>query len=290
MPSDTFEFTDSTGTTLAAYRWDPSAAARAAVQIVHGMGEHVLRYEHVAAALNDAGFVVYGYDQRAHGASTGSAELGAVGGDGWRHLVDDISEFARFIRQNHPGLRNGLFAHSMGSFAAQQALLDHSADFDAVALSGTASIDILEPVLDLSGPLDLAMFNAPFQPPRTDFDWLSRDEAQVDAYVDDPLTGFGIDPDGAREMFVGARALADPERVAGIRHDLPIYLAVGESDPVNGALALFNPLVERLRSAGVEDLTTRVYPEARHEIVNELNRDEVIGELITWFGERLIVD
>lgn len=170
----------------------------------------------------------------------------------------------------------------MGSFAAQQYLLDHSADVDGVILTGTAVIDLLEPALDLDQPLDLAMFNAAFQPARTDFDWLTRDEAIVDAYIADPLCGFGIDTDSAKSMFAGARRLADPDQVAAMRSGLPVYIAVGESDPVNGGLALLHPLADRYRDAGITDLTVRTYPGGRHEILNETNRAEVISELTSW--------
>jgi alpha-beta hydrolase superfamily lysophospholipase len=170
----------------------------------------------------------------------------------------------------------------MGSFAVQQYLFDHSADADAVVLTGTAAIDLLEGALDLDQPIDLSAFNAPFQPARTDYDWLSRDEATVDAYVADPRCGFGIDTGSARAMFAGARRGADPAQVAAIRPDLPLYIAVGEADPVNGGLALLTPLAERYRTAGLTDVTVRTYPDARHEILNETNRDQVIAELITW--------
>jgi len=136
----------------------------------------------------------------------------------------------------------------MGSFAVQQYLFDHSADIDGVVLTGTAAIDLLEGALDLDQPIDLGMFNAPFQPARTDYDWLSRDEAQV----------------------------------AAIRSGLPVYIAVGEADPVNAGLALLTPLTERYEAAGLTDVTIRTYPVARHEILNETNRDEIIAELKAW--------
>ena len=126
------------------------------------------------------------------------------------------------------------------------------------------------------------MFNAPFQPARTDYDWLSRDETIVDAYVADPGCGFGIDTDSARTMFIGARRGADPTQVAAIRPNLPVYIAVGEADPVNAGLTLLTPLIERYEAAGLTDLTVRIYPDARHEILNETNRGEVIAELNRW--------
>jgi alpha-beta hydrolase superfamily lysophospholipase len=199
------------------------------------MGEHALRYGHVADALTGAGFVVYAQDHRGHGASANPDALGDLGEGGCTGLVGDIGLLNSRIRAEHPALPVILLGHSMGSFAVQQYLLDHSADVDGVVLTGTAVIDLLEPALDLDQPLDLAIFNAPFQPARADFDWLSRDEAVVDAYIAGPLCGFGIDTESARALFVGARRLTDSARVAAIRSGLPVYIAAGESDPVNGS-------------------------------------------------------
>jgi alpha-beta hydrolase superfamily lysophospholipase len=185
-------------------------------------------------------------------------------------------------KSDHSGLPVAMVAHSMGSFATQQFLLDHGTGVDAVALTGTAALDLLEPALDLTSDLDLSAFNAPFQPARTDFDWLSRDESVVDAYLADPLCGFGIDAASANDMFAGARRLADPAQVARMPHYLPLYVAVGSKDPVNADLALLWPLVDRYRDAGLSDVTVRVYDDGRHEILNEINRAEVIDELLLW--------
>ena len=282
MPSSTFSYTSADGARIAAYRWDPAGAPLASVQLTHGMGEHARRYEHVARALNEAGFVVYAQDHRGHGASADPEALGDLGKGGWPGLLGDIGLLSARIRAEHPGLPLILLGHSMGSFAVQQYLFDHSADVDGVVLTGTAAIDLLEGALDLDQPIDLSAFNAPFQPARTDYDWLSRDEAIVDAYVADPRCGFGIDASSARAMFAGARRGADPAQVAAIRSDLPLYIAVGEADPVNAGLALLTPLTDRYKAAGLTDVTIRTYPAARHEILNETNRDEVIAELTRW--------
>jgi alpha-beta hydrolase superfamily lysophospholipase len=282
MPVSELTYKSADGTQIVAYRWDPENPPRAAVQITHGMGEHARRYDHVAQALNEAGFVVYAQDHRGHGASADPASYGDLGPGSWAALVDDIGQLSAIIHDDHADLPLILLGHSMGSFAAQQYLLDHSGDVDGVVLTGTAVIDLLEPGLDLSQPLDLAMFNAAFAPARTDYDWLSRDEAIVDAYVADPACGFGIDAEATRGMFAGARRLADPAQVAAMRSDLPVYIAVGENDPVNGGLALLTPLTDRYQAAGLGDVTVRVYPGARHEILNETNRDEVIAELNAW--------
>jgi alpha-beta hydrolase superfamily lysophospholipase len=281
MALSTFTFAGEDGAEITAYRWDPAGQPRAAVQITHGMGEHARRYEHVAAALNEAGYVVYAQDHRGHGASVIS-KPGDLGEGGWPALVDDIGGLSARVRDEQPGLPLVLLGHSMGSFAVQQYLLRHSWEVDAAVLTGTAVIDLLEPALDLDQPLDLAMFNAPFAPARTDYDWLTRDEAIVDAYVADPLCGFGLDTSSARQMFEGARALADPAQLANIRPDLPIYIAAGEQDPVNGGLALLLPLEDRLKQAGLTDVTLVTYPGGRHEILNETNRGEVTAALISW--------
>jgi alpha-beta hydrolase superfamily lysophospholipase len=282
MPSSSFSYPSADGIQIAAYRWDPPGEPRAAVQLTHGMGEHARRYEHVATALSDAGHVVYAQDQRGHGATADPDQFGDLGKGSWNALVDDIGLLSARIRAEHPGLPLILLGHSMGSFAVQQYLLDHGDDVDGVVLTGTAVIDLLEPALDLDQPLDLTMFNAPFQPARTEYDWLSRDEKVVDAYVADPLCGFGIDTDSAKSMFVGARRLADPAQLAALRSGLPVYIAVGEADPVNGGLTLLTPLTDRLSAAGLTDVTVVTYPEARHEVLNETNSDEVIASLLAW--------
>jgi alpha-beta hydrolase superfamily lysophospholipase len=286
MPSKSFSYPSADGPQIAAYRWDPDGEPRAAVQLTHGMGEHAQRYDHVARALTRAGFVVYAQDHRGHGGSAGPGALGDLGEGGWPALVADIGLLSAHIRAEYPGLPLILIGHSMGSFAAQQYLLDHSADVAAAVLTGTAAIDLLEPALDLDQPLELAMFNLPFQPARTDFDWLSRDEQVVDAYVADEWCGFGIDTGSAKAMFAGSRRLADPAQVAAIRAGLPLYIAVGENDPVNGGLALLTPLADRYRAAGL-DVTVRIYPGARHEILNETNKDEVLAELTGWLDRVL---
>jgi alpha-beta hydrolase superfamily lysophospholipase len=287
MEPDTFSYRSADGQKLVGYRWaaDGGHTGAGVVVLVHGMGEHLRRYDHVASALTAQRFAVYGHDHRGHGASLArNHKPGQLGPNGWSALVDDLRLAVAHAKSEHPRLPVVIVAHSMGSFATQQFLLDHGADVDAVALTGTAALDLLEPGLDLSNDLDLSAFNAPFQPARTDFDWLSRDESAVDAYLADPLCGFGIDSASAKDMFVGAQRLAEPAEVARMPHDLPMYLAVGSKDPVNGGLTLLWALVDRYRAAGLTDVTVRVYDEGRHEILNEINRAEVIDDLVQWLG------
>jgi alpha-beta hydrolase superfamily lysophospholipase len=285
MTPDKFSCRSVDGTQLSGYCWatDESQTGAGVVVLVHGMGEHLRRYDHVAEALTARGYAVYGHDHRGHGVSLAAGdEPGQLGLNGWSALVDDLSLVIAQAKSDHPGLPVVMVAHSMGSFAAQQFLLDHGADVTGVAFTGTAALDLLEPALDLSADLDLSAFNAPFQPARTDFDWLSRDESIVDAYLADPLCGFGIDAASAKDMFAGARRLADPAELARMPRDLPLYVAVGSEDPVNGELALLWALVDRYRAAGLSDVTVHVYDDGRHEILNEINCAEVIGDLLQW--------
>jgi alpha-beta hydrolase superfamily lysophospholipase len=285
MNPETLSYRSTDGRQLVGYRWS-SADGRAvagAVVLVHGMGEHLRRYDHVAYALTSAGFVVYGHDHRGPGASlVPTAEPGELAPTGWAAMVADLNRGIDQAKSDHPDVPVVIVAHSMGSFATQQFLLDHGTHVDAVALTGTAALDLLEPALDLTNDLDLSAFNAAFQPARTDFDWLTRDDAVVDAYLADPLCGFGIDASSAKDMFAGARRLADPAEVANMPHYLPLYIAVGSNDPVNADLALLWPLVDRYRDAGLSDITVRVYEDGRHEILNETNRAEVIDDLLLW--------
>jgi len=287
-PSIRFTYPAKDGAEIVGYRWDPAGKPRGAVQLTHGMGEHVRRYDALARALTDRGLVAYGQDHRGHGATARSEEeLGQLGADGWRQLVTDIDLLVSRIHDEQPGLPLVLLAHSMGSFAVQQYLLDHSDRVDAVVLTGTTALDQHEPALDLDKPIDLTAFNAAFQPARTESDWLSRDEAIVDAYIADPRCGFGIDTDAAKDMFAGARRMAEPGQVGAVRPDLPLYIAAGELDPVNANLALLNVLVDRYRAAGLTDVTVRTYPGARHEILNETNRDEVVAGILDWIDQVL---
>ncbi len=149
---------------LVGYRWLPSDEKRAAgvVVLAHGMGEHIRRYDHVAESFAEHGFAVYGHDHRGHGSSiSADRPPGHLGSAGWQALVDDLNLLIALAKSEHPDRPVAIVAHSMGSFATQQFLLDHAGDVDAVALTGTAALDLLEPALDLSGDVDLSAFNTP---------------------------------------------------------------------------------------------------------------------------------
>ena len=281
MNRDDFSFTSSDGVEIAYFRWRAPGRAAGIVQIAHGMGEHSLRYAQVAAFLNDAGFHVYTNDHRGHGRSaTGKDALGDFGAAGWNGLVADMVTLTRLARTREGALPVILLGHSMGSFAAQQYVLDNSASIAALVLSGSASTEKL--AIDPSQPADLTNFNAAFEPARTPYDWLSRDNAAVDAYVADPLCGFGINQRAMQSMAEAAKRLTDPAEISRIRTDLPIYILAGDKDPINNNLEFLRPLAERYRAAGIANVTEKYYPDGRHEMFNETNRAEVLGDLLSW--------
>ena len=191
MRRDDFAFKSDDGLEIAYYRWRAPRKPVGIVQIAHGMGEHSWRYDHVAAALNDAGYHVFANDHRGHGRSAPSREsLGDFGAGGWNALVADMVMLTRLARTREGRLPVVLLGHSMGSFAAQQYVLDNSDAIAGLVLSGSAAVDKLN--IDPSREADLTAFNAAFEPARTQHDWLSRDPAAVDAYEADPLCGFGV--------------------------------------------------------------------------------------------------
>lgn len=283
MDESTFALTSGAGDEIFVYRWAGEGEPKAVVQIAHGMGEHAARYRRVAEALTGAGYVVYANDHRGHGRTAGSPERhGNFGTGGWKALVDDMGALTARARQEHPGLPLVVIGHSMGSFALQAYLLDRSADIDGAVLSGTTAVDVIAAGIDTTQPADLSAFNAPFEPARTEFDWLSRDDAEVDLYLADPACGFGVDVEGMTAMMAMASELGDADRLSAIRSDLPIYVFSGDADPLAGGGALVQMVAQRYRDAGVGDVTVDLYPAARHETLNETNRDEVTANLIAW--------
>lgn len=260
-------------------RWMP-AAPRAIVQIVHGMAEHAARYQHVADALVGAGYGVLASEHRGHGPlAQRRDELGDFGPRGFQGLVDDMAVVSRHIHASWPSVPLVMLAHSMGSMAAQIFLLDHAHLLHGCALSGTSALDLLDP--RVSG-WTVEAANATVPDARTPADWLSRDPSVPAAYLADPLCGFGLTQASLLSVFDSGLRTTDPGQLERMSKDLPLLLLTGDSDPVNGMLAWFDVLVRRLRGAGMRDLSTHVYGGARHEVLNETNRGEVIANLLAW--------
>ena len=267
---------------IVTHSWTQAAEpVKGVVQIAHGLAEHAARYDRLARALNAAGFLTYAADHRGHG-QTGQDNLGDFGAGGWDGLIADVVQYGALLADEHPGLPLFLVAHSMGSFAAQSVILEHSAQYAGVVLSGSTALDVLAANMATSeGPAGLEAFNAGFEH-RTGYEWLSRDEAEVDKYVADPWCGFDVPAHTIPSLFGQAARLADPAALAGIRHDLPLLIASGSDDPLAAGGQLIGLLGQRYRDAGLTDVTVTVYPGARHEILNETNRDEVTADIVGW--------
>ena len=286
MSTTTYSFqSNADGTRITTYTWAETAGKPVGVvQISHGLAEHGERYDLFARALNAAGFIVHAVDHRGHGRTAGG-KLGDFGSAGFSGLIADVAQFGALLRAQHgPQLPLFLFGHSMGSFAAQAAIIDHSSTWSGVILSGSTALDLFAAAManaPADAPAGLAAFNAGFEH-RTGYEWLSRDAAEVDAYVADPWCGWDVPPDVIPSLFAPAPRLADPAQLACIRSDLPILIASGDADPLAAGGVLLEQLGQRYRDAGVADVAVKLYPAARHEILNETNRDEVTGDVAAW--------
>ena len=300
MPGSEFEFRADDGQTLLGRRWLPEGSPRAVLQIAHGLAEHSARYARLAAALNAAGYAVYANDHRGHGPKAAPADLGHFADEGgWDKVVGDLWTFNRLIAAEQPGLPIVFLGHSLGSFLGRGFLAKHSDALAGAALSGSngkpPAIATLGRLIAREERLRLGKrgksalilqlwfgeFNKPFKPARTDFDWLSRDERQVDAFVADPLCGFPFTTQLAIDVLDALPYVTSQKSLATIRKDMAVYVFSGERDPVG---ANIKGLIQDLKAAGFTQLTTRLYPGARHETLNETNRDEVTRDLIAWLA------
>jgi alpha-beta hydrolase superfamily lysophospholipase len=278
LPDKRFRFaSDADGMSIRAYVWSPAAEPRAGVVIAHGAGEHALRYGRFARALNDVLLEVWAADHRGHGQTSGLDGRGDLGEGGWDALVADIGQLIGIFREARPGLPVALFAHSMGGMAGQQLAPDGSDTIDALVLSGTTA---RLPRSEGEPPPPFEP-NKAFEPARTPFDWLSRDEAEVDKYVADPFCGFAL-RDRPHDRRARPALDGDIETLRRIRPDLPCLFVAGDRDPINRGLEGMRLLERWWHAAGVVRIDTFYYEGGRHEMLNETNRDEVTRDIIDW--------
>lgn len=277
------------GYAMEIYGWNADTpSVRAVVQIAHGMGEHSSRYRELAHALTGAGYAVYANEHRGHGADAAARnELGEFGARGFGGLVSDMATLSRFARARHPGAPLILMGHSMGSFATQVYMLDHSELVQGIALSGTTAVDKLGTQIMAGWKLEDA--NAALPNPRTAFDWLSRDPAMVDAYMADSLCGFTVSAASFESMLVTCARATPVEAYQGVRRELPVFAFVGDQDPINNRLEWFYPLLQRYQSAGLTNVSSHVYGGARHEVFNETNRTEVVANFLAWIDQTVLM-
>ncbi|MEN5198015.1 lysophospholipase [Pseudomonas wadenswilerensis] len=307
MHHDAFWLPASDHCSLYVYQWLPATPIKAVVLLAHGMAEHAGRYQRLGEALSKAGYALFAHDQRGHGRT---AELGTLGlfarHNGWNSVVNDLGPLSQHIGQQFPGTPVFLFGHSMGSYIAQAYLMHHGASLQGAILSGS---NFQPPALYRTacliarfeawrqGPLghsaliewlSFGSFNKAFKPNRTAFDWLSRDNDEVDKYAADPLCGFRCSNRLWIDLLMGLEQISQPRNLAQIDPNLPILVMGGECDPVSAGKRL-KDLAGALRLAGNQHVQLQLYPQARHELLNETNRDEVTAAIIDWLDQALAI-
>lgn len=303
MISTNFTFKSEDELDIFVYKWEPEdIKVKGIVQISHGMAETAKRYERLAKALTNNGYIVYANDHRGHGETAGSIDkLGYLGDDkGFDRLVEDIHKLSLIIKEEDPNIPLFLFGHSMGSFAAQRYIMLYKDIISGLILSGSNGKQGL--ALDMGiklanrevkkhgaktqsqklNNLIFGRYNTYFKPNITEFDWLSSDKMEVDKYVNDPYCGTVFTAGFFYDFLVGLKAVEDKRNFNTISNTLPIYIFSGDKDPVGkfgkGVINLFN----RYKNIGVEDIHYKLYKDGRHEMLNETNREEVMKDIISW--------
>lgn len=291
-------FSSCTGLRLDYRLWLPEGEPRAVIQLVHGMAEHIDRYDQAARAFAAAGFAVVGHTHLGHGASARiKGHFGEK--DGWQHLIDDVHLLRQRTQKHLPGVPYVLLGHSMGSFVVRCYLMQYAQGLAGAILSGTgyfakpivmAGLGLANLVCLCGGAMKPSKLinsvafganNKAFKNARTPFDWLSRVEAEVDKYVADPYCGFLFTGSGYRELFRGLNRLT---RIHDMPKELPVLFFSGDKDPVGSGNGV-NKVAKEFRAAGLTKVDVKLYPDGRHEMFNEENREEVYQDVVDWVNK-----
>lgn len=303
-----FYFNSSTGKNkIHARMCVPDAEPRAIVQIIHGIAEYIDRYDEFMSFLADNGIIAVGTDHLGHGKSIESEEqTGFFAYDnGWDYAVRDEEVLRLAMHENYPELPIIVFGHSMGSFMARTLLIRYPDAFNAAIISGTGNqgaalvnggLFMGNLVTGLKGAhhyskflnnLAFGSYNKIYENPKTEYDWLSRDEANVQKYIDDPLCGFIPSCSLFRDMMTGVKFITNKKNLTAMNKDMPVYFMSGDMDPVGecgkGVQKAYNNFLE----AGMKDVSIKLYPGGRHEMLNEINKDEVYTDILTWLGSKI---
>lgn len=295
------------------YEWLPEEgiAIRAIVQIAHGMAESASRYERLAEVLTKRGYAVYANDHLGHGRTAGSPEaVGLFGKDSFHRMVQYMGQITEQIRKRYQEhLPLFVMGHSMGSFLTQHYMGSYAAQHEnqvqGIILSGSngkegaalqAGILLARAEAAIRGDhhrsklltaLSFGAYNKKFAPNRTAFDWLSRDAAEVDAYVEDSYCGVTFTSGFFRDFFRGLREIHSPAHLQRVPKELPLYIFSGEEDPVGGHGKGVRALIRMYQELGMRDVSSKLYPGGRHEMLNELNREEVMADLAAWLDRQV---
>lgn len=303
-----FYFNSSTGKNkIHARMCVPDAEPKAIVQIIHGIAEYIDRYDEFMSFLADNGIIAVGTDHLGHGKSIESEEqTGFFAYDnGWDYAVRDEEVLRLAMHENYPELPIIVFGHSMGSFMARTLLIRYPDAFNAAIISGTGNqgaalvnggLFMGNLVTGLKGAhhyskflnnLAFGSYNKIYDNPKTEYDWLSRDESNVQKYIDDPLCGFIPSCSLFRDMMTGVKFITNKKNLTAMNKDMPVYFMSGDMDPVGecgkGVQKAYNNFLE----AGMKDVSIKLYPGGRHEMLNEINKDEVYTDILTWLGSKI---
>lgn len=302
-----FKCLGSDGLQLSVIKWDQLLNPLGVVQISHGMAEHILRYNEFATFLNAHGYIVYGHDHRGHGESVKTEEdfgyLSVEGG--WNKLVSDLHLVTEKIKEEHPNLPIFLLGHSMGSFALRDYLTQFGEAIDGAVICGTGqnttwlnhlALWLAKSECRKQGPkhpssrmtkLSFGNYNKAFKPNHTEFDWLSRDEIQVFTYIEDELCGKVFTAQFYVDFLEGLIEISKQVNVNKIPKGKPYLFISGSADPLSEKGAAIHRVADQFKTAGASKVEIRIYPEARHELLNEINRQEIYMDVLFWLNENI---
>ena len=281
--------------------WSCEGEPRAVVQILHGIAEFVERYDAFANYLTDHGILVVAEDHMGHGQSINGEGIQGYFHGGWFNAVEDSLQLMRNTRKRYPDIPYILFGHSMGSFMARTILAKYpDCGLTAAVICGTGwqpafALPALAKAIDMvcrkngetkpNETLQKMIFggyNKKVEHPRTAYDWLTRDAKVVDAYAAHPLCGFTASAGLLREMMKGMHYIEQTDHLAQMRKDLPVFFVAGADDPVGSYGKGVHTCADAFRRAGMQDVSVRIYPLCRHEVLNEINAQEVFEDVLKW--------
>lgn len=287
-------------------RWAPEGEPKAVLQIVHGIAEFVERYDTFANYLNSLGYLVVAEDHMGHGQSINGDGIQGYFHGGWFTAVEDTYRLLQDTRKEYPGIPYILFGHSMGSFMARTILCKYpDSGIAAAVICGTAwqpafalpaLIKVIDGICQKNGEtlpdeklqsMVFGGYNRKVEHPRTAYDWLTRDAKIVDDYISHPLCGFTASAGLLREMMRGIHFIEQPRNLAAMRRDLPVFFIAGGDDPVGSYGKGIHQCVKAFRKAGMTDVSVRVYPLCRHEILNEINKEEIFEDVVQWISSKI---
>ena len=290
-----------------AIEWLPEGPVRACVQLVHGVSEYIDRYDNYAKFLTAHGIAVVGNDHLGHGKSVDSNdELGWFGEkNGWNLVLEDLKKLHMQQKANHPDVPFFLFGHSMGSFLARNYSINYPHDFDGVILSGTtwqpgymclAGLFLAKLEIRLHGTkyksellrkIAFGSYLNHIPDAKTESDWLSRDDDVVNAYCEDSLCGYTSTAAMMRDMMKGLNFVRKKKNIKKMSPRTPVFILSGAEDPVGAWSKGIKKIEKVFRSCGIAHLDVKLYDGARHEILNEINREEVYADILAWIENNL---